>query len=39
MCGWLKPGGENYLNCEVIYCQDLDDSQYAVGLKFMTRQL
>jgi hypothetical protein len=29
-----EPGGERYLNCEVIYCQRLGDSQYAVGLKF-----
>jgi len=29
-----EPGGERYLNCEVIYCQRLEDNQYAVGLKF-----
>jgi hypothetical protein len=29
-----EPGGERYLHCEVIYCQRLEDSQYAVGLKF-----
>lgn len=29
-----EPGGEQYLNCEVIYCERLQDSQYAVGLMF-----
>ena len=29
-----EPGGEQYLNCEVIYCQGLKDGQYAVGLMF-----
>jgi PilZ domain len=29
-----EPGGERYLNCEVIYCQRLSDNQYAVGLQF-----
>jgi sirohydrochlorin ferrochelatase len=29
-----EPGGERYLHCEVIYCQRLEDNQYAVGLKF-----
>jgi hypothetical protein len=29
-----EPGGERYLNCEVIYCQTLAHNQYAVGLKF-----
>jgi hypothetical protein len=29
-----EPGGERYLNCEVIYCQRLKDNQYAVGLMF-----
>ena len=29
-----EPGGERYLNCEVIYCQRLEGNQYAVGLKF-----
>jgi hypothetical protein len=34
-----EPGGERYLNCEVIYCQRLDDNEYAVGLKFAANGL
>src|SRR5580698_11517643 len=33
-----EPGGERYLNCEVIYCQKLVDNQYAVGLKFAANE-
>jgi hypothetical protein len=34
-----EPGGERYLNCEVIYCQTLGNNQYAVGLKFAASQV
>jgi hypothetical protein len=33
-----EPGGERYLNCEVIYCQRLENNHYAVGLKFATSE-
>ena len=29
-----EPGGEQHLEAEVIYCEPLEESQYAVGLKF-----
>ena len=29
-----EPGGEQYLDAEVVYCEPLDGNQYAVGLKF-----
>ena len=29
-----EPGGDEHLEAEVIYCEPLDDSQFAVGLRF-----
>jgi hypothetical protein len=29
-----EPGGEQYLDAEVMYCERLNGNQYAVGLKF-----
>ena len=29
-----EPGGEQHLEAQVVYCEPLDDSQYAVGLRF-----
>jgi hypothetical protein len=29
-----EPGGEQYLQAVVIYCESLDDKRYAIGLLF-----
>ncbi len=29
-----EPGGEQHLEAEVVYCERLEDKQFAVGLRF-----